>query len=160
MGGWRWIHDGAAARPFVELLAALHHSQAADCESLIYDLCASVGPGAHGAPSGAPPRWLVRVRERLLEDPTESLRVRDLARDAGVHPVSLARAFRRHYGAPIGTVLRRRRVTLAAVRLEGSEESLCDVALATGFADQPHFCRVFKATTGVTPLGFRRLVRG
>jgi AraC-like DNA-binding protein len=51
-------------------------------------------------------------------------------------------------------------VALAASRLEGGEEPLCDVALGAGFADQAHLCRVFKATTGITPLGFRRLARG
>jgi AraC family transcriptional regulator len=164
MGGWRWIHGGAVARPFVALLAALRRAERVhddDPESLIYDLCASVAQdNPRASSSGAPPRWLARTRTRLLEDAAEPLRVRDLAREAGVHPVSLARAFRRHYGAPIGTVLRRRRVALAASRLEGGEEPLCEVALGAGFADQPHLCRVFKATTGVTPLGFRRLARG
>jgi len=167
MGGWRWIHDGALARPFVALLKLLRSraAQEDDLESLVYELCAAVAssaaPGDSRLPSlGAPPRRLSRVRDLILDDAAKPLRVRDLAREAGVHPVSLARAFRRHYGATIGTVLRRRRVTLAASRLEGSAEALCDIALGVGFADQAHLCRVFKATTGVTPLGFRRLVRG
>jgi hypothetical protein len=40
------------------------------------------------------PRWFVRVKERLHQDFREALRMRDLARDAGVHPVHLARMFR------------------------------------------------------------------
>ena len=161
MGEWRWIHDGAVARPFVALLGALRRAEDLDLdpEALIYDLCASVADEPRAPSHSAPPRWLARARTRLLEDATESLRVRELAREAGVHPVSLARAFRRHYGMTVGAALRRRRVALAASRLEGSEEPLSDVALETGFADQSHLCRIFKATTGVTPLGFRRLAR-
>src|SRR6188768_2271154 len=60
LGEWRWIHDGAAARPFLALLAALQDcrgqcaeedepgvaGQDGDLESLVYDLCAAVAPTA------------------------------------------------------------------------------------------------------------------
>jgi AraC family transcriptional regulator len=166
MGAWRWIHEGAAARPLLSILASLRHGPRpeADVESLIYDLCAALAPptgaaGVRDRRGAAPPRWLRRVHARLLEDPSEPQRVTELAREAGVHPVSLARAFRRHYGAPVTAVMRRRRIALAAAKLSGGGQSLCDVALGTGFADQAHFCRVFKGATGVTPLGYRRLTR-
>ena len=35
-------------------------------------------------------------------------------------------------------------------------ERLADIAQDTGFADQAHFCRVFKRLAGVTPSRYRR----
>src|SRR5258708_2298096 len=43
----------------------------------------------------AAPRWFGRVKERLHEGFREPLRIGDLAREAGVHPVHLARVFRK-----------------------------------------------------------------
>jgi AraC family transcriptional regulator len=167
---WRWIHGGVASRPFLALLASLRRHEAGDSEgidveSLLYDALAALtrtDPSPRTTRSGrvgCPPPWLARVRERLAGDPEARLRVRDLARDAGVHPVSLARAFRRHYGVSVTTAMRLRRISLAAGQLGDGEERLCDVALGSGFADQAHLCRVFKSSTGLTPLGYRRLVR-
>src|SRR5579863_3093313 len=47
-------------------------------------------------PEQAAPRWLGRVKERLHEDFRGNLRIRELASDAGVHPVHLARVFRKY----------------------------------------------------------------
>jgi AraC family transcriptional regulator len=85
--------------------------------------------------------------------------VRDLAADAQVHPVSLARAFRRHYGDSITAALRRHRVRAAAIALTAEDRPLADLALSAGFSDQAHFCRVFKSTTGLSPGRFRHLCR-
>ncbi len=165
MGTWRWLHHGPAARHALAILAALGDPPPGDdeIEALVYDLCASLTPVEGAAAgtrrSGAPPRWLARAKARLAEKPSEPLRVGDLARDAGVHPVSLARAFRRHYGASVSGAMRRHRLALAAARLSGSGLPLCDVALGTGFADQAHLCRAFKRETGLTPLRYRRLAR-
>lgn len=167
---WRWIHGGPPARPFLALLASLGRTGAAapggnELEAMVVDVCATLAPGDASPPplgsrEGArPPRWLARAHDRLAEESGETLRVRDLAREAGVHPVSLARAYRRHYGMSITAAMRRRRVQLAAVRLGAGEEPLCEVALGAGFADQSHLCRCFKGSTGLTPLRYRRLAR-
>jgi AraC-like DNA-binding protein len=38
-----------------------------------------------------------------------------------------------------------------------SNQPLVEIALAAGFADQPHFTRSFKRITGLTPTDFRRV---
>jgi AraC-like DNA-binding protein len=37
-----------------------------------------------------------------------------------------------------------------------SNESLTQIALACGFADQAHYCRVFRDVVGLTPNAWRR----
>jgi transcriptional regulator GlxA family with amidase domain len=40
-----------------------------------------------------------------------------------------------------------------------SELAMSAIAMRTGYADQPHFTRCFRAATGVTPLRYRRRFR-
>ena len=47
--------------------------------------------------------------------------------------------------------LRQQRVRRSKELLATSTLLLVDIAVACGFYDQPHFCRVFMKTEGVTP---------
>jgi AraC family transcriptional regulator len=102
--------------------------------------------------------WLRRVVERLDASVERPPLVSQLAAEVGVHPVYLARAFRQRYRTTISGYLKRRRIGEACRRIASGNESLAAIALAVGFADQPHFCRVFHGTMGMTPARFRRLV--
>ncbi len=105
-----------------------------------------------------PPAWLVRAREIVHERFLDGLRVADVASEVGVHPVHLARVFRRHYGSPIGSYLRALRLDWAAERILG-DESLASIALKAGFADQSHFTNAFRRHMGVTPGEYRHARR-
>ena len=100
------------------------------------------------------PSWLKRVHEMLLSN-SDRFKVRELAREAGVHPVYLARIFRRYYGCTVGEYVRLIRVQQAQQDLLDSNEPIADIALKNGFADQSHFTRSFKHVTGVTPARYR-----
>jgi AraC-like DNA-binding protein len=52
--------------------------------------------------------------------------------------------------------IRRRRVERAQQLMLLSQESLAQIALACGFADQAHYCRVFRSVVGVSPSAWRR----
>ncbi|MBV9476597.1 MAG: helix-turn-helix domain-containing protein [Acidobacteria bacterium] len=105
------------------------------------------------------PRWLSGVRARIHEDPVAHLSLAELASAAGVHPVHLAAAFRRHYGASVAAYVRQLRIDFACRELAASDAPLADIALAAGFADQSHFGRTFKEAMHVTPAAYRAAVR-
>ncbi len=113
----------------------------------------------HGAPAPEPtaPRWLLTVRDMLESDLDGGYSLRELADRVEVHPTHLARTFRRHFGESLGSFVRRRRVERACVTLTTTDTPLADVALAAGFYDQSHFCRLFHRYTGHTPSAYRRL---
>jgi AraC family transcriptional regulator len=60
----------------------------------------------------------------------------------------------------VGTYLREVRVRRAAARLATGNESIADIALAVGFADQSHLHRWFVRLIGETPARYRRQLRG
>lgn len=109
-------------------------------------------------PASAPlPDWLARVREALDDQLETGITVQTLAREVGAHPVSVSRAFRRHYGRTISAYRRQERVRRAAARIAGAG-TLSRIAFATGHADHPHLCREFRRVTGLSPSEYRRLL--
>lgn len=160
---------GLAEGPARRLLGATQHlgaslSQRAealdagfllDTEAQCLQLCALTAgqQPADVAPRAAPP-WLRRCMERLIEESEQSLRLGDLAAEAGVHPVSLARAFRRHYGLSPGQLQRRAQLNRAAALLRGGCKP-GDAAAACGFADQSHFTRAFRSEYSSTPAAWQ-----
>jgi AraC family transcriptional regulator len=104
-----------------------------------------------GRPAPAPaPRWLRRAEDFLHAHFREPVTLRDAAREAGVHPVYLARVFRARHGAPVSAYLRTLRLAEAG-RLVLGGSALVDAAYASGFADQAHFSRSCSRELGLSP---------
>lgn len=153
---WRWIQGGLVARRFVGILNCFRREAPQLCDA-IEEMLAALHPG-RSLRTQDPPSWLVRVKSSIDDRIRQAPRVRTLAAEAGVHPVYLARAFRRHFGCSITEYVRQQRVARAAERVGTSRDTLVTCAHDLGFADQAHFCREFKRGTGITPSTFRRLV--
>lgn len=102
------------------------------------------------------PSWLRRAVEFLREGRTQGLDMEGIARQVGVHPVHLARTFRRHYGCTPADFVRGLKVDDARRRLATTQDPLGTIALDAGFSDQSHFSRVFREKTGFSPAEYRR----
>lgn len=120
------------------------------------ELLARIAPARATRSSTRRPSWLRRLIDRLRAECASDLRINDLARDLGLHPVYMARAFQHHTGVTPTEYLRLLRVESAERRLGERRADLADVGLAAGFFDQSHFTRVFKSYTGSTPGAVRR----
>lgn len=105
------------------------------------------------------PAWLPRAVEFLRDGATDPVRVADVAQAVGVHPVHLARVFRRHLGLSPGEYLRRVRVHAAMERIERTADSLALIAFQSGFCDQSELTKAFRREMGTTPAAFRHAVR-
>ena len=110
-------------------------------------------------PPGAPPPWLQRVHDHLLDLLPEQPSLPSLGEIAGVHVAHMARVFRQHFGCSVGEFVRRLRVEAACRDLTRGNKALSEIATAAGFYDQAHFSNVFKARIGMTPGRFRALSR-
>ena len=125
-----------------------------ELESLLAELLGAVAHPRQATGKTAPP-WLGRVIEKLRAECCQRLRLEELAREAGVHPVHLSRVFRKCTGRGIGEYVHRLRVRAACEQMLEAEKPLAEISLATGFADQSHFTRAFRRVTGTTPAAFR-----
>lgn len=117
--------------------------------------------GADAAPAAAlSPGQLADLAGQVAEDPAAELPVEALARAVGLSEGWFAHAFRRSLGLSPHRWLRHQRVVAAQGMIRtagaGGQTSLAGIALATGFADQAHFTRAFRAQTGTTPASWRR----
>ena len=155
---WQWVEDAATARAALALTAALRGSSRADVETHAIALVATAVSAA-AVTSGEAPSWLASVKGTLDAHFDEPLRFDALARDLGLHPVYLSRAFRRHTGMAMSEYVRALRLRQARHLLSATERPLAAVSAEAGFADASHLCRVFAETHGLTPRAFRALTR-
>lgn len=165
-GPSRWFWAGAEGfrAGLSELLAGFSGTTPLDADALdmaVADIVAAleardVEPSAR---AGQAPAWLTRAKSQLLDSDAD---LAALCAEASVHRVSLARAFRRHYGRSITATRRHARVSRAVAALTGQSarraDGLAEIALASGFSDQSHMTRAFRLETGLTPGLVQRLV--
>ncbi|MNL12924.1 DNA-binding transcriptional activator FeaR [compost metagenome] len=96
----------------------------------------------------------------MIDDLTtqSGLEVGSIAAKVGVHPVSLARRYRRHYRqSPAAAIRQARAARAAALMARGAD--LAALASDVGYADQSHMTRDFTAIYGLTPARYRALFR-
>jgi AraC family transcriptional regulator len=128
-------------------------------ESLVTELLIEASRQEHPVREHKPPRWLKRVKEFLHENVVIPPNLNESAQAAGVHPTHLARVFRRFEGCTIGDYIRKIRIEQACQKILVSDDSLVEIALETGFADQTHFTRTFRRVAGITPTEFRNIFK-
>jgi AraC family transcriptional regulator len=153
-GKYAWL----AARLYGEFVRP-DAASALAVEGLTLELIAEASRTRVKGRAPDPPRWLEQAEELLRAHFSESLTIDGIARAVDVHPVHLARAFRRTYRHTIGEYVRQLRVEFACRAIAHSDTPLTEIALAAGFYDQSHFTRTFKSATGVTPSAYRTAFR-
>ena len=150
---------GAMLWPGLRLFSAFktHAADSLMLESHVFELLGAIAKLDRSAEK-TPPRWLMRVKDRLHAEFSHRPRMRDLAREAGVHPVHLARAFRRFEKRTPGEYQQHLQLRAACELLKNPEWPLAEIAAECGFADQSHFTRVFRRIAATTPSRFRQAV--
>jgi AraC family transcriptional regulator len=101
--------------------------------------------------------WQVRkVTDFMRDNLADTLQLAELAATSGLSPSHFARGFKGSTGLSPHRWHLKMRIEHASAMLADAGASLADVACATGFADQSHFCRVFSKIVGMTPGAWRR----
>lgn len=86
----------------------------------------------------------------------QPLSVGILAAQIPLSPSHFSKIFRRYMGFSPYDYIRSRRITRAKELLLRSEMSVCDIAAATGFSSESNFFKAFRASSGSSPLHFRK----
>ena len=108
---------------------------------------------------GLPPRALRRVREYIEAHLEDHISLEELADIAGLSTSHFGRAFKQSEGVSPHKYLLQCRVRHALGFLAETELPLSEIAIASGFADQSHFCRQFNKLVGMTPSTYRWSMR-
>ena len=104
--------------------------------------------------------WQERVAKELIEAHIDgTLALRHVAQSCGLSASHFAHAFKASVGMAPHQWLLHRRVERAKQMLDAARQSLSDIALECGFADQSHFTRVFRKTTGCPPGRWKQTVK-
>jgi AraC family transcriptional regulator len=149
---------GLAVRLYAES-RQMDEAAALSIEGLLLEVAAELARDAARGAERKAPRWLERAREFLQASYAEPPTFSEVANTIEVHPVHLAREFRRHYHCTMGEYVRRLRIEFACHEIAASDASLAEIALAAGFTHQAHFSRCFKQVMGMTPAEFRGVAR-
>jgi AraC family transcriptional regulator len=153
---WRWEHATEAAQLMLGLAGVMNRGSIRKAEREIRlrfpRVLRALGAGPRQG-RRSPRPWLASAASRLESRAT----VREVAAGAGVHPVYLARAFRRCFGESPLDYRRRLRFREGVSLLTDTRDALADVAAHAGFSDQAHMTRELVRRIGLTPREFRRL---
>jgi AraC-like DNA-binding protein/predicted transcriptional regulator len=105
---------------------------------------------------GLSPSHLRRATTYLTQFAEPTISVADVAAKLGLSPTQFARAFKASTGFPPHRWQLSQRIGRAQELLRDGSSPLAEIALATGFAEQSHFTRVFKKIVGVSPGAWQR----
>ena len=105
---------------------------------------------------GLAPWRIGRLQVFVEEHLSQSIHVTDLSRVVGLRVAHFSRAFGVSFGKSPHLYVIQRRLARSCELMVGSDMVLSEIALACGFNDQAHFCRLFSRYTGTTPAAWRR----
>lgn len=156
------VHGGDAVWTALRLYLDLRGESLTDLsvESGMYELIGglqAMAPLEDRARDTAAVAGAAEIIEREFGSP---IGLATLAEHVGLHPVHLARIFRRTYKRSIGVFIQGRRVQAVSRALLETDRAIAKIAADCGFFDQSHLTRVFKAVTGTTPKEYRRRIAG
>ncbi len=91
----------------------------------------------------------------ILQNSEKPVRVTDVAAQAGMHPDTLTRKFRKETGMSVPDYIRRVKVEEAKVLLLHTDKSLLEISDILSYSSQSQFIISFRRQEGVTPNTFR-----
>jgi AraC family transcriptional regulator len=149
MATWLSLDSAEAVNlTFVDHLTASAMLHVAQC----YAVTAAVAE----ARGGLGPWREARVRDLVGLHLHEPLPLATLARACGLSTSHFAREFKATFGYSPHHWLRLQRLERAKCLISTTSESLSDIAVASGFADQSHMTRIFSRQENVSPAAWRR----
>ena len=102
--------------------------------------------------------WMHQLNQAIayIEDHlTEEIDYRQLGKIACCSAYHFQRMFTYMAGVPLSEYIRRRKMSLAAVDIQGSGEKIVDIALKYGYHSPTAFNRAFQSIHGAAPSAVR-----
>ena len=143
-----------------EHLSTSHYNKL-ECMSILYHIYAMLNQETHTQYlPGSTRARLENVHNWLQTHITDAdLQVSKLAEQAGLSEVYFRKLFQKYYNITPIQFITHERIAYAKTLMALPELQLEEIALQSGFASLPYFCKVFKSATGTTPAVYRRKLK-
>lgn len=102
------------------------------------------------------PKSFAQIIAEFERDPSSDCSPATLADRAHLSPTRLSRLTKRVFGLTPSQFIVKTRITEGTQLLRNTDKPIAEIALLCGYHDQSAFARAFRATTGLTPLEYRR----
>lgn len=98
-----------------------------------------------------------QIRKEIQTHYAEPHSLASLAAKYYRNPSYLSRAFKERYHVSIMSFLAETRVEQAKILLKTTDYRISEISHIIGYTDEKYFCRVFKRTSGLSPVEYRNL---
>jgi transcriptional regulator GlxA family with amidase domain len=105
---------------------------------------------------GLAPWHIRRLQQHVEANIERPIRLEAAAALVRLSRSHFSRCFKNSFGEPFGSYMQRKRIGQAQRLMVSTRESLSQIAVTCGFADQAHFTRSFNRHVGQTPNVWRR----
>ncbi|MCR5449627.1 MAG: AraC family transcriptional regulator [Solobacterium sp.] len=99
---------------------------------------------------------MIRISEYIEMNYMEPIRLADLAEKEGITETHLSHFIRQEFGISFQDYLRSKRLE-SAVRLIGTNRTLCEISDACGFSELKYMTKAFRQAFHMTPAEYREL---
>lgn len=96
------------------------------------------------------------VKEYVMRHIQENIRIEDIAKEVFLNEKYLMRLFKKETGCSILEYIAEQRMNLAKELLRKTDYPVAVIADTTGYNNYSYFTKIFKRSTGYTPIAFRQ----
>lgn len=99
---------------------------------------------------------LRHIRKFIRENLDKSISIDSLAKMAHLSKDHFIHLFKSEYGESPLQYINHRKIELAETKLFTTQQNVKEIAYSLGFSDDSYFTRLFRQTTGTTPVSYRK----
>lgn len=96
------------------------------------------------------------IAQHLEANLQDNYSLKGLSQQFSINEFKLKCGFRKQFGMPVFTYLRKKRIEHSKSLLEAGEKSVLEVAYSVGYTNPSHFARAFRVTYGINPLNYKK----
>ena len=105
--------------------------------------------------NSASSKHIKKAVDYVYDHLSQRITVDEIAREVGMSPAYLSRAFKKELGVSVSEYIRQRKIDAAKNLLCYSNYDYADIAAMLSFASQSHFIQLFREREGMTPKQYR-----
>ncbi len=126
------------------------------CTDRILYLLLKSGEKPPQSKRGAHAKELGEIKDYIKYRYFENLSLESLSRRVGLSPVYFHKLFCENFGITPAKYVANTRITAAKQLLISSDKTVAEIAEECGFSSQSYFNSIFKASTGMSPLKYKK----